>query len=78
MKLEIRNGRVVDPATNFDERTNIYITDDKITSIGAAFETVLLRKSHQYRSLVILIKYSSRLDHACNYRWQRLNQSGKY
>ena len=41
MKLEIRNGRVVDPATNFDERTNIYITDDKITSIGAAFEEFL-------------------------------------
>ncbi len=38
MKLEIRNGRVVDPATGRDERTNIYITDDRITSIGAAFE----------------------------------------
>jgi dihydroorotase len=35
MKLEIRNGRVVDPATGRDERTNIYITDDRITSIGA-------------------------------------------
>jgi dihydroorotase len=38
MKLEIRNGRVVDPATGRDERTNIYITDDRITSIGADFE----------------------------------------
>ncbi len=38
MKLEIRNGRMIDPATGRDERTNLYITDDRITSIGAAFE----------------------------------------
>jgi dihydroorotase len=38
MKIEIRNGRVIDPATGRDERTNIYITDDRITSIGGAFE----------------------------------------
>jgi dihydroorotase len=41
MKLEIRNGRVIDPATGRDERTNIYITDDRIASIGAAFEAFL-------------------------------------
>lgn len=38
MNLEIRNGRVIDPASGRDERTNLYITDDRIVSIGAAFE----------------------------------------
>jgi dihydroorotase len=38
MNLEIRNGRVVDPATGRDERTNLYITDDRIANIGADFQ----------------------------------------
>jgi dihydroorotase len=38
MNLEIRNGRLVDPATGRDERTNLYITDDRIAFIGADFQ----------------------------------------
>ncbi|MEI6736939.1 MAG: dihydroorotase [Pseudomonadota bacterium] len=38
MKLEIRNGRLIDPATGRDERINLYLSDDKIAHIGSAFE----------------------------------------
>lgn len=36
MKLEIRNGRMIDPATGRDEIVNLYLADDKIAGIGAA------------------------------------------
>jgi dihydroorotase len=36
MKIEIKNGRVVDPATNRNENASLFITDGRITSIGAA------------------------------------------
>jgi dihydroorotase len=38
MKLEIRNGRVIDPASGRDERTNVYIVDDRIVNIGATHD----------------------------------------
>jgi dihydroorotase len=36
MKIEIKNGRVVDPASNRDENASVYITDGRISAIGAA------------------------------------------
>ncbi len=37
MKLEIRNGRLIDPASGRDECTNLYLSDDKIAAIGNTF-----------------------------------------
>ncbi len=34
--IEIRDGRVVDPASQFDDSVSVYITDDKIVGIGEA------------------------------------------
>jgi dihydroorotase len=36
MKIEIKNGRIVDPATNRNENASLFITDGRISSIGAA------------------------------------------
>lgn len=36
MKIEIRNGRVIDPGCGHDAITNVYLADDKIAAIGAA------------------------------------------
>lgn len=36
MNLEIRNGRMIDPATGRDEIANLYLADDKIAAIGVA------------------------------------------
>jgi dihydroorotase len=36
MSLEIRNGRLIDPASGRDETTNLYIADDRIVGIGTA------------------------------------------
>ena len=33
-RLIIKNGRVIDPANNIDEVTNVYISEGKILSIG--------------------------------------------
>ena len=34
MSLLIRNGRVIDPAQNTDEITDLWIRDERILSIG--------------------------------------------
>ncbi len=39
MKLEVRNGRVIDAATGRDERANIYLDEDKIVGVGATAPT---------------------------------------
>ena len=36
MKIAIRKGRVVDPATSFDKQADLFIDARKIVSIGAA------------------------------------------
>ena len=36
MKIAIRKGRVVDPATSFDKQADLFIAAGKIVSIGAA------------------------------------------
>jgi dihydroorotase len=36
MKLAIRNGRVLDPASQFDGRADVFIDDGRIASIGSA------------------------------------------
>ncbi len=44
MKLEIRNGRLIDPASGRDERTNLYLSDDKIAGIGNNFDGFIADK----------------------------------
>ena len=34
MKIAIRNGRVIDPASNFDAQADVFITASKIIAIG--------------------------------------------
>ncbi|HTT14044.1 MAG TPA: dihydroorotase [Burkholderiaceae bacterium] len=36
MQLAIRNGRVLDPASKFDARADVFVDDGRIASIGAA------------------------------------------
>lgn len=36
MRLAIRNGRVLDPASKFDGRTDVFVEDGRIAAIGAA------------------------------------------
>jgi dihydroorotase len=36
MKLHIKNGRVIDPASNFDQQTDVFVADGRIVGIGAA------------------------------------------
>jgi dihydroorotase len=36
MKIEIKNGRIVDPATNRNENASLFIADGRIASIGEA------------------------------------------
>ncbi len=36
MKLHIKNGRVIDPASNTDAQQDLYIADGKIAGIGKA------------------------------------------
>lgn len=35
MKIEIRNGRVVDPASGFDQPASVYVAGSKIVGVGA-------------------------------------------
>ena len=34
MKIRIKNGRVIDPASQFDARQDLYISHGKIVAIG--------------------------------------------
>lgn len=34
MKIEIRNGRVIDPASGLDQSANVYVADGKIVGVG--------------------------------------------
>ena len=34
MKIAIRNGRVIDPASNFDAQADVFIAASKIVAIG--------------------------------------------
>jgi dihydroorotase len=36
VKLQIRNGRVIDPANNIDRQTDVFIADGRIVSVGQA------------------------------------------
>ena len=36
MKLQIKNGRVIDPASNLDKQIDLYIAAGKIAAIGEA------------------------------------------
>ena len=38
MKILIKNGRVLNPATNMDEIADVFIENDKVVAIGAALE----------------------------------------
>lgn len=38
MKIRIKNGRVIDPASQFDARQDVYISDGKIIAIGEQLE----------------------------------------
>jgi dihydroorotase len=38
VKIEIKNGRIVDPATNRNENASLFIADGRISSIGAALQ----------------------------------------
>lgn len=38
MKILIKNGRVLNPATNMDEISDVFIENDKVVAIGAALE----------------------------------------
>ena len=36
MRIEIRNGRVVDPASGTDRTASVFVADGKIAAVGAA------------------------------------------
>ncbi|MEQ1768140.1 MAG: dihydroorotase, partial [Methylotenera sp.] len=36
MKIQIKNGRVIDPKNNIDRQQDVYIVAGKIVSLGAA------------------------------------------
>ncbi|RPH62190.1 MAG: dihydroorotase, partial [Burkholderiales bacterium] len=36
MRLTVQNGRVVDPASGLDRRTDLHVADGRIVAIGAA------------------------------------------
>ena len=38
MKIRIKNGRVIDPASQLDARHDVFIKDGKIVAIGDHFE----------------------------------------
>ena len=38
MKILIKNGRILNPATNMDEIADVFIENDKVVAIGAALE----------------------------------------
>lgn len=40
MKIEIRNGRVIDPASGFDQPASVYVADGKIVGAGGAAQGV--------------------------------------
>lgn len=40
MKIEIRNGRVIDPASGFDRPASVYVADGKIVGAGEAAQGV--------------------------------------
>jgi dihydroorotase len=54
MRLSIRNGRVVDPATGRDEVTDIAIAGDRIVAIGAKAGSFEAEREIDARGLVVM------------------------
>jgi dihydroorotase len=64
MKIRIKNGRVIDPASQFDARQDVYISDGKIIAIGEQLDGFEADKTIDATGLIIcpgLIDLSVRL-----------------
>jgi len=53
MKVAIRNGRVIDPASKFDGQADLLIDDGRIASVGAALSGFLADRSIDAAGLVV-------------------------
>lgn len=64
MKIRIKNGRVIDPASQFDARQDIYISDGKVIAIGEQLDGFEADKTIDATGLIVcpgLIDLSVRL-----------------
>lgn len=64
MKLHIKNGRLIDPANNIDDKQDLFIAEDKIVGIGHAPKNFYASKIIDATNLVVapgLIDLSVRL-----------------
>jgi dihydroorotase len=64
MKIRIKNGRVIDPASQFDARQDVYISDGKIIAIGEQLDGFEADKTIDATGLIVcpgLIDLSVRL-----------------
>lgn len=64
MKIRIKNGRVIDPASQFDARQDVYISDGKVIAIGEQLDGFEADKTIDATGLIVcpgLIDLSVRL-----------------
>ncbi|WP_330110609.1 dihydroorotase [Methylophaga thalassica] len=64
MKIRIKNGRIIDPASQFDARQDIYISDGKVIAIGEQLDGFEADKTIDATGLIVcpgLIDLSVRL-----------------
>ncbi|WP_417542865.1 dihydroorotase [Methylophaga thalassica] len=64
MKIRIKNGRIIDPASQFDARQDIYISDGKVIAIGEQLDDFEADKTIDATGLIVcpgLIDLSVRL-----------------
>lgn len=64
MNIEIKNGRLIDPATGLDRVTDLFISNGRIVAIGAAPEDFYVEKAIDATGLIVapgLVDLSARL-----------------